>query len=267
MRNLSCFPAASLLVTLSGGALAQPPFRDIAVNRTLVRGGVKVTLRKITLACTAPGVQMALAEFRITDTAGRPLALVRGAKLTLVEAKASGIPLLGQVAARDPTRLDLDVAGLRDADLGRVRTVTLDVQAASLTPAKEWTNVPVQAGSGTPPGVPVYRDAAVEASVTGAYRGTYTASIGHRTIPTVTVEVTETAHGKFAQAGFVRVEGAGLRHHEEGRTTLGNRTTYEAVGELTGSRLPERVTIRYYSSAAATRALKSYRFVFTDMKL
>jgi len=251
----------AMLWMAAGYADAQ--FRDIPIHRSVTQGGVKVTLQRIVVSGSR-GRQNVQAVCLVTDPKGRPLTTVQGVRLTLTEAGKSSAITLGSSGA-----LYVTVTGLNEAALQRVHTLTLSLRAAQVAPTRVWANVAVQSHRAGLLSAPPYRDRDVEAQVTGVYRGTESALLGYRTLPTVTVEMAERAlRGRLPGSGLIRVEAPGAKPVEDRAVGQGQTNTYQATLVFSaGGRAPGRVTIRYFSAPTLARALKPYRFTFSGIRL
>lgn len=250
-----------LLLALQLGA-AQTSFREIPVGQTATHNNVRVTLEK--LALTGPPThQNLLATFRITDTAGRPLTLVRNARMTLVEAKRSSDPLFGQSAPGRSTVLNLNLSPLQEAHLKQTQTISLELQAGRLPPTHTWRSLPVQPIQAAPPAIPYFQNRSVIARVEGVYQETAAALLGNRAIPTLRAEVVEQTRQLTDAEGFIEIVAPGLRTKVIPAERKAEGVLYSAEGRVAeDSLLPTRVTLHYYSAPDVARALKSYRFTF-----
>src|SRR5579871_6879084 len=199
-RTTSAFMRLIAATSCLSLTAAQAQIHEVPVNSTLIRDGVRATLQKLVITGAKDRANVT-AVFRVTDAAGHPLTIVRNARIALIEAHAASQPTYSEnhpaTADRpDSANVYATIIALRAQALRRVRTLSLDLQAARVTPTKVWANVPVRAGKTDSPGVDAYSDRAVSAQVTGVYRGTISSPVGRQTTPVVTVEVTEKTRGK-----------------------------------------------------------------------
>jgi hypothetical protein len=242
-------------------------FYELPIHQSQVQNGVKAVLQTLIIG-GAKDRRTVSASFRITDRSGKPLTLLRNARITLKEAHASSPPEVGTLSVNS-SPLFLSVTGLRDQDLQSVRHIVLDLHAANLPPTHVWKDVPIQSSRPTRPATPLFSRQGTQAKLSALYWEASSSLLGHRATPTIIAEVQENVAGRLpAAAGWVRlnVPGAHRTGHVAGKWP--HNRTYEVMATYTKEGpLPRRATILFYSSAAVTQALKHYRFVFTGLSL
>lgn len=257
-------PVIAAMVSLD--ATAADSLRELSVHQSRVQNGVKVMLQKVVIGGTRDRRTVS-ASFRITDPAGRPLTLVRNARMTLVEARASSPAGVGTLSAGASPILFLTITDLRDRDLQAIRHIALDLQAAKLPLTHAWKDVPVQSSRDARPQAPVSLHRGIQAKLSALYLGASSSLLGNRATPTVIAEVQESAAGPLPAAiGFVRLDLPGARCTGSVVSKRGHTRTYEVMATYSGEGLvPRKASVIFYSSAAVTQALKRYRFVFSGI--
>lgn len=259
-------PVIAAIVCLD--AAAAGPLRKLPVNQSRVQNDVKVTLQKVVIG-GAKDRRTVSASFRITDLSGRPLTLVRNARVTLVEARASSPAGVGALPAGASPVLFLSVTGLRDRDLKAVRRIALDLRAGNLPPTHVWKDVPIQSSRAVRPPVPASSHRGIQAKLSALYLGASSSLLGNRATPAVIAEVQESAAGRLpAAAGYVRLDVPGARLTGSVVSKWLYTRTYEAMATYSGEGpVPRKATVTFYSSAAITQTLRNYRFVFSGISL
>ena len=235
-------------------------------NRSVTQNGIKVILQKITAISHGNRVSLG-AEFRITDTSGRSLPLIKNLVMTQVETKKSSMVGSGAPGPAESSRANPIITGIPANSIARMHTLLLEFFAAKKLTACVWKSIPVlsPAAAGK---LPVLRSGTLEMQVVTLRRENRSELIGNRLVPTLIAEldVYSTDIAARTDGGSFKVEASTRFTLEESWRSLPGMTRYTCIARpISGEKLPDHVSLRFYTPGEISASLKRYSFTFRNL--